>query len=175
MNHQLSDLSDEGLRSFIAEQLDRSRRRTAHLADAVDVDDLVRQHSPLMSPLVWDYAHIGNQEELWLVRDVGGREPVRADIDNLYDAFQHPRSDRPQLPLLGPGEARSYVATVRNKVFDVLTASALEGRRLVDQGFAFGMIIQHEQQHDETMMATHQLRSGAPALHAAPPRPAQSA
>ena len=63
-----------------------------------------------MSPLVWDLAHIGNQEELWLVRDVGGREPVRPDIDELYDAFKHPRADRPALPLLGPAEARAYVA-----------------------------------------------------------------
>ena len=28
------------------------------------------------------------------------------------------------------------------------------------------MIVQHEQQHDETMLATHQLRAGAPVLHA---------
>ncbi len=33
------------------------------------------------------------------------------------------------------------------------------GRELVDNGFAFGMIVQHEQQHDETMLATHQLRT----------------
>ena len=55
-----------------------------------------------MSPLVWDLAHIGNQEELWLVRDVGAREPVRQDIDELYDAFKHSRADRPSLPLLSP-------------------------------------------------------------------------
>ena len=42
---------------------------------SVDEADLIRQHSPLMSPLVWDLAHIGNQEELWLLREVGGREP----------------------------------------------------------------------------------------------------
>src|SRR3954464_8112624 len=120
MTHQLSDLSAEGLRAFVAEQLSRSRARTGQLTDAVDTDHLVRQHSRLMSPLVWDYAHVGNQEELWLVRDVGGREPVRDDIDTIYDAFQHPRADRPQLPLLGPTEARSYVNTVRDKVFDVL-------------------------------------------------------
>ena len=107
MNHQLSDLSPEGLRSFVAEQLERSRARTVQLTDAVDTDDLVRQHSKLMSPLVWDYAHIGNQEELWLVRDVGGREPLRQDIDELYDAFMHARADRPSLPLLGPAETRS--------------------------------------------------------------------
>jgi iron(II)-dependent oxidoreductase len=162
------------LKERIANELIRTRRRSDALTGAVEADDLMRQHSPLMSPLVWDYAHIGNQEELWLVRDVGRREPIRADIDTLYDAFQHPRRERPQLPLLGPAEARSYVGTVREKVFDVLDATALSGRRLVDQGFAFGMIVQHEQQHDETMMATHQLRSGAPALHAAPPRPARA-
>jgi iron(II)-dependent oxidoreductase len=39
----------------------------------------------------------------------------------------------------------------------------------VEQGFAFGMIVQHEQQHDETMLSTHQLRTGPPVLHAPPP------
>src|SRR2546421_1715564 len=126
----------EALREQVAEQLRRSRDRSVGLTDAVDDDDLVRQHSKLMSPLVWDLAHIGNQEELWLVRDVGGREPIRCDIDELYDAFQHPRSDRPQLPLLPPTEARAYVREVRNKVFDVLDRVPLEGRPLLDNAFA---------------------------------------
>ncbi len=44
------------------------------------------------------------------------------------------------------------------------------GRELVENAFAFGMIVQHEQQHDETMLATHQLRTGTPVLDApAPP------
>src|SRR2546429_630202 len=110
----------ETLREHVAAQLRRSRDRSVGLTDAVDDDDLVRQHSKLMSPLVWDLAHIGNQEELWLLRDVGGREPVRCDIDEIYDAFQHPRSDRPQLPLLSPAESRGYVREVRDKVLDVL-------------------------------------------------------
>ncbi|MET7419591.1 ergothioneine biosynthesis protein EgtB [Dactylosporangium sp. NPDC005555] len=176
-----------GLREQVAAELERTRRRSEVLTDAVDETDLVRQHSPLMSPLVWDLAHIGNQEELWLVRDVGGREPVRQDIDHLYDAFKHPRADRPQLPLLGPAEARSYVATVRDKVLDVLDrlpsssvaaapdASPAGARRLVQDGFAFGMIVQHEQQHDETMLATHQLRAGPPVLSADPPPAARVA
>ena len=165
----IADAGREALRAHVATQLRRARDRSVVLTDAVDDDDLVRQHSKLMSPLVWDLAHIGNQEELWLVRDVGGREPVREDIDNLYDAFQHPRADRPALPLLDPVESRAYVREVRDKVFDVLERSSLEGRRLETDGFAFGMIVQHEQQHDETMLATHQLRSGTPVLHAPPP------
>jgi iron(II)-dependent oxidoreductase len=165
----------ERLRERVAAELARTRARTAVLTDAVDDGDLIRQHSPLMSPLVWDLAHVGNQEELWLVRDVGGREPVREDIDELYDAFKHSRSSRPALPLLGPAEARAYVRTVRDKVFDLLDAVPLEGRRLTTDAFAFGMIVQHEQQHDETMLATHQLRIGAPVLDAPPPPRARAA
>src|SRR6266545_2305895 len=120
----------EALREQVAEHLRRSRERSVALTDAVDDDDLIRQHSKLMSPLVWDLAHIGNQEELWLVRDVGGREPLRRDIDELYDAFRHARGDRPGLPLLNPTEARGYVRTVRDKVLDVLDRVPLEGRRL---------------------------------------------
>src|SRR4051812_48318673 len=63
-------IETERLRSRVATELERTRERTALLTGSVDDDDLVRRHSPLMSPLVWDLAHVGNQEELWLVRDV---------------------------------------------------------------------------------------------------------
>jgi iron(II)-dependent oxidoreductase len=170
----MTELGTDALRDRLAAELERTRARSVALTDAVDDGELVRQHAPIMSPLVWDFAHVGNQEELWLVRDVGGRDPVRADIDHLYDAFKNPRPDRPSLPLLNPTEARGYLGEVRSKVLDVLERSPLEGRKIVENGFAFGMIVQHEQQHDETMLATHQLRRGAAALHAPPPPPAQA-
>jgi gamma-glutamyl hercynylcysteine S-oxide synthase len=155
----------------IARELERSRRRV-HTLTACEPEELLRQHSPLMSPLVWDLAHVGSQEELWLVRDVGGMDPLRPEIDALYDAFEHPRSTRPSLPLLDPEESRSYIGQVRLKALDVLDRVALEGPPLLDHGFAFGMIVQHEQQHAETMLATHQLRTGRPVLRAEPLDPA---
>jgi iron(II)-dependent oxidoreductase len=167
------ELTEAALRSHLAAELARGRARSAVLTEAVDAADLVRQHSPLMSPLVWDLAHIGSQEELWLVRDVGGRQPLRPEIDGLYDAFQHSRASRVELPLLTPEQTRAYLAEVRDKALDALDRSPLRGRRLEQHGFAFGMIIQHEQQHDETMLATHQLREGAPVLHAEPAPPAR--
>jgi iron(II)-dependent oxidoreductase len=157
----------ETLRTFIADGLERARNRTHALTDC-DEEDLLKQHSPLMSPLVWDLAHVGSQEELWLVRDVGKMEPLRCDLDQMYDAFQHPRSSRTTLPLLSPQESRKYIAEVRDKALDILQRTPLEGSPLVNRGFAFGMIIQHEQQHDETMLATHQLRKGTPVLHGQP-------
>ncbi|GGQ69414.1 ergothioneine biosynthesis protein EgtB [Kitasatospora griseola] len=159
------------LRELIATELLAARERTALLTGAVEDAELVAQHSPLMSPLVWDLAHIGNQEELWLLRNVGGRDPMHPEIDPLYDAFEHPRSERPSLPLLPPDQARAYAHEVRGRVLDLLAATPLEGAPLLDAGFAFGMIAQHEQQHDETMLITHQLRTG-PAVLDAPPPPA---
>ncbi|MET8942811.1 ergothioneine biosynthesis protein EgtB [Streptomyces sp. NPDC004542] len=162
----------EAVRERALASLTRARARTALLTGCVDDPDLTAQHSPLMSPLVWDLAHIGNQEELWLLRTVGGREPMRPEIDGLYDAFEHPRAERPSLPLLPPAEARAYAAAVRGRVLDLLESTALHGTRLTEAGFAFGMIAQHEQQHDETMLITHQLRRGPQALTAPDPEPA---
>ena len=159
----------EALRDLVASNLVAARERTELLTGSVGDGDLVRQHSPLMSPLVWDLAHVANQEELWLLREVGGREPMHPEIDPLYDAFEHPRAERPALPLLPPAEARAYAHEVRGRVLDLVEAATFGSTRLLTGAFAFGMIAQHEQQHDETMLITHQLRKGAPALTAAPP------
>ncbi|MEV7967940.1 ergothioneine biosynthesis protein EgtB [Sphaerisporangium sp. NPDC088356] len=152
-----------GLKERIAAELERGRSRSLSYTDTDD-EVLVRQHSTLMSPLVWDLAHIGNYEELWVLREVGGATPLRPEIDSIYDAFAHPRANRPGLPLLGPAEARAYIAGVRGRVLDVLDAVDLrDPEPLRSDGFVFGLILQHEHQHDETMLATLQL-SGEPGL-----------
>lgn len=165
--------SPEGLRERGIRALSAARERTQALTTAVEDPDLLAQHSPLMSPLVWDLAHIGNQEEQWLLRTLGGREALRPDIDKVYDAFEHPRAERPALPLLAPDEARRYLGEVRERVLDVVAAMPLRDTGpLAAGGFLLGMIAQHEQQHDETMLITHQLRGGPPVLSAPAPRPA---
>jgi len=114
----------EALRDLVASNLVTARERTELLTGCIDDGDLVRQHSPLMSPLVWDLAHVANQEELWLLREVGGREPMHPEIDPLYDAFEHPRAERPTLPLLPPAEARAYAHEVRGRVLDLVEGAA---------------------------------------------------
>ena len=54
-------------REKLADDLARARTRTLRLVDFDDAE-LRRQYDPLMSPLVWDLAHIGQQEEFWLLR-----------------------------------------------------------------------------------------------------------
>jgi iron(II)-dependent oxidoreductase len=159
------------LRELIYTELTAARDRTALLTGNVEDADLIMQHSPLMSPLVWDLAHIANQEELWLLRTVGGIDPMHPEIDSLYDAFEHPRSERPKLPLMLPDEARKYGHEVRGKVLDLLDRVRFgsEPETLLNQGFAFGMVAQHEVQHDETMLITHQIRTGTRVLSPAGP------
>ena len=97
------------MRDDVVRDLERARARTLHLTD-LDEPTLVAQHDPLMSPLVWDLAHIGQQEDLWLLRHGDGRRPglLPPAVEALYDAFTHPRAVRDRLPLLPPVEARSF-------------------------------------------------------------------
>jgi len=159
---------------LIADQLDAARRRSLDLLAPLPDRDLTRQISPIMSPLVWDLAHVGNYEELWLLRAVTGTPPIDASLDPMYDAFRHPRKDRPALPLLGPTDARRYIGDVRGRVLDSLDLVSLDDR-LTAGGFVYGMVIQHEHQHDETMLATLQLLDGAGyrPIAAPPPQPPQ--
>jgi len=147
------------MRDDVVRDLERARARTLHLTD-IDEPTLVAQHDPLMSPLVWDLAHIGQQEELWLLRGGDPTKPgmLAPDVDSLYDAFKHRRADRPTLPLLPPVEARAYDHEVRGRVLDLLERTPEE------ELFTAGMVVQHEEQHDETMLATLQLRQGPPVL-----------
>jgi iron(II)-dependent oxidoreductase len=110
-----------------------------------------------MSPLVWDLAHVANYEDQWLVRAVTRQPADRPGLDDLYDAFQHPRATRSALPMLGPAEARAYAGEVRRRALDVLAGIDLDADELTRHGFVHEMVVQHEHQHDETILATLQI------------------
>src|SRR6187397_633266 len=142
----------------IAAALGEARARTLAVLEPLPDDELVRQVSPLMSPLVWDLAHIGFFEELWLVRRVGA-EPAILDRDELYDAFEHERAERASLPLLTPPEARDYLERVRERTLAVLERTDFDSAdALLRDGYVGALVVQHEQQHVETLLATLNLR-----------------
>lgn len=155
-------------REALADELTEARDRTLRLV-AFDDAELGRQYDPLMSPLVWDLAHIGQQEELWLLRGGNPDRPglLPPHVDQLYDAFVHSRASRADLPLLPPTDARNYCATVRGRVLDALDTLP-DGH---PDAFTFGLVVSHENQHDETMLQALSLRSGAPLLDRGEPLP----
>jgi len=128
----------------LAAVLVHARRRTEGLLEPLSDDQLTQQVSPLQSPLVWDLAHIGYFEELWLLR---GGEGDGSGLDDLYDSFAHGRAERGALPILSAPETRAYISDVREKVLERLP-------ELVGDDFLVGMVAQHELQHVETMTQT---------------------
>ena len=159
------------VREKLARELTTARDRTLRLVDFDDAE-LHRQYNPLMSPLVWDLAHIGWQEELWLLRGNNPGRPGLLDpqVERCYDAFLNSRASRADLPLLSPTEARSYCSTVRNKALDSLDALPTDGSGIQDE-FNFGLVISHENQHDETMLQALNLRTGPALLDRGAPLP----
>ncbi len=147
------------MRAESAIALAEARARTHGVLDRLSEADLVEQHSPLMSPLVWDLAHIAHYEELWLLRTVAAAAPTDPRFDDVYDAFKHPRAERRTLDLLDVAQARAFAAAVRGRVLDTDRAPEPDPHveALLADDFVYGMVARHEHQHIETMLATLQL------------------
>ncbi len=115
-------------------------------------------YDPILSPLIWDLGHIANFEELWLVQRIGGRQPLRGDLGELYDAIEQPRKIRGELPILRADEVRPYLEQVRERTLEVLGEIELDpGDPLLADGFVYEMLLAHEHQHNETMLQLLQM------------------
>jgi gamma-glutamyl hercynylcysteine S-oxide synthase len=142
----------------LAGRLEEARRHTLLLIEPLTDEQLNRVYDPILSPLIWDLGHIGNFEELWLVRRIGGREPLRGDLGELYDAIEQPRKIRGQLPILRADEVRPYMDQVRERTLEVLGEIELDPEDgLLAEGFVYEMLLAHEYQHNETMLQLLQM------------------
>jgi iron(II)-dependent oxidoreductase len=137
--------------------LNSVRERTLALVAHLSDDQLDRVLSPIMSPLVWDLAHIAAYEDLWLAHRHGGLDLLRPDLAELYDAFETPRSVRGEIELLDPAQARVYLSDVRRH-----SAQALSQQGVGD-GTIYELVLRHELQHTETMRQTMALAGLLPA------------
>jgi iron(II)-dependent oxidoreductase len=133
------------------------REQTLALVGHLSESQLEAVLSPIMSPLVWDLAHIAAYEDLWLVHRHGGRDLLRGDLAELYDAFETPRSVRGEVELLVPAEARRYLKDVRGRTDEVITTVG------TGDGTVYEMVLRHELQHTETMRQTMALAGLLPA------------
>lgn len=122
------------------EALLATRDRTLALVVDLDDDDLARVIDPLLSPLLWDLGHVANFEQRWLLGDGSGSDRA---LDGLYNPFEHPRAERGGIDFLHRERCMLYMADVRERVLAVL--SDCDPARVE-------LVIQHEQQHNETML-----------------------
>jgi gamma-glutamyl hercynylcysteine S-oxide synthase len=134
-----------------------ARRRTLELVAHLSDEQLERQSSPIMSPLVWDLAHIAAYEDLWLAHRHAGLPLLRPDLAEVYDAFETPRERRGKIELLDTSEAKAYMRAVSERV-----TAALEEHGVGD-GLVHEMVVRHELQHTETMRQSMALADLLPA------------
>ena len=150
-----------GTKKSVVEGLAEGRERTRFLLRGLSEEDLTTQHDPVMSPLIWDYGHIGNYEELWLLQKAHGKVLSERELYDMYDASLHLREERPSLNLLDRSAAEMYLDAVREAVLETLEEADFDGDDpLLKDGFVYNMVLQHEAQHNETMLQTLQLKKG---------------
>jgi gamma-glutamyl hercynylcysteine S-oxide synthase len=154
----LNTLPRGGAESLLHSELAEARQRTLALVENVTDEHLERVHSPLMSPLVWDLGHIAAFEDLWVAQE-SGRELLHPELSDVYDATETPRADRGDLPYLRRAEALEYMEQVRERTLATVDPD----------GFVWELILQHEHQHNETMLQT--LKLAEPGVYEPPRRP----
>jgi iron(II)-dependent oxidoreductase len=133
-------MDEDGL---VRAHLERTRTATLALVEGLDDQILHRPLDPIISPLVWDLAHIAAYEDLWAVHRLGGEPLLHEDLAATYDAFETPRAVRGEIELLDREGALAYMADVRTRTLDVLERMGRD--ELHD------LVILHELQHTETM------------------------
>jgi iron(II)-dependent oxidoreductase len=153
---------DRALPQALAERLGEARARTSLLVGPLSDEELHTQHDSLMSPIVWDLGHIAHFEELWLTRNLDG--PIEfVEMPGMYNPFEHPRSTRGALPLPGLAECRAIMDEIRGRVLARIASADLDDANpLLRDGYVYRMVLQHEYQHNETILQTLQLKLGAP-------------
>ena len=150
------------LRQRLVAELEEARARTLLLVAPLSDEELHAQHDPLMSPIIWDLGHIAHFEELWLTRNLDG--PIEfVEMPGLYNPFEHPRSTRGALPLPGLDRVREVMTEIRVRVLARLQSADFDDDHpLLAGGYVYRMVLQHEYQHNETILQTLQLKMGAP-------------
>jgi gamma-glutamyl hercynylcysteine S-oxide synthase len=157
-----SSLAERPSKNAIAEQLREARERTLLLVSGLSDEDLHRQHDPLMSPIIWDVGHIAHFEELWLTQNLDG--PIEfSEMPGMYNPFEHPRAERASLALPTFQQMLKRLNEIRARVLDCLDKVKWDDDNpLLAGGYVYNMVLQHEYQHNETILQTLQLKKGTP-------------
>lgn len=133
----------EDVTAGVQDRLGRARERTLALVADLSEEVMHRPLDPIMSPLVWDLAHIAAYEDLWTVHRLGGEPLLHEQLAAAYDAFETPREVRGDIELLDRPGAEAYLDDVRVRTLEVL--------RRTGPSELHELVLRHELQHTETM------------------------
>ena len=131
--------------------LEEARVYMLSLLQDVDDVDFMRQAHADFSPLGWHVGHIGVTEAFWILQQCQQQPTLSSAYDHFFTPTDNPKPNRSDLP--PRTEILAYLETVRGRIFSFLDRTDFEtDHPLLRHGGIFHMLLQHEEQHTETML-----------------------
>ena len=159
----------------LVSDLEKVRSETLELVEQIPESFLFNPPKPFMGPIIWDLAHIAKFEEIWILKNAAGLEEKSSLSDDDYNAIKTPRMIREELKLPSLKDSLVYMSHIRKQVFDFLHSATFNGDdKLLNNGYVFDLAIQHEYQHQETMLQSLALFDSPP-FKCPPPLPENGA
>lgn len=135
----------------IRRAMEATRANTLRLFASIDDADFRHQAHPDFSPVGWHLGHIGVTEGYWILQQCQGEAPRSAFYDSFFTPTDNPKPNRVHLP--ARGEMLDYLATIRESVLTFLARTEFPAAHpLLGEANIFNMLLQHEEQHNETIL-----------------------
>jgi gamma-glutamyl hercynylcysteine S-oxide synthase len=140
----------------ITREMERTRARTLALFDLAREGELHESPGFGFRPIIWHLAHIGVFEAYWLLQKMRGEEVLDERYQRIFDPINTPREESRNLPTRR--EMEDYLARVRERSLRYLDETPFdEADPLKRDAYIFRLVLEHEQQHQETLAYLLQL------------------
>jgi iron(II)-dependent oxidoreductase len=136
--------------------LREARERTLELIDDLSDDQLMGPRLGIVNPLRWEIGHIAWFQEYWILRHLGGLQPMLGQGDRLYDSARVAHDTRWDLPLPSRAETLAYMRQVLDRVCDLDDNRHREANEGYDERYFLHLVLVHEQMHAEAITYTRQ-------------------
>ena len=143
-------VSIQSRRQDIVKALKQCRQKTLDLLTEINSEAFYRQFHPDFSPIGWHFGHIALVEAYWILEHLIGLPPFFPEYRQLFAADGLPKAERQYLPSVKT--IQDYLAIVREEVLDYLQIAPIETEERL-----WWWLIQHESQHNETIIFLWQL------------------
>jgi len=143
----------------IARQMHETRDETLALFDMAREEDLRESPGFGFRPIIWHLAHIGVFEAYWLLQKLNNEPAPDERYERIFDPIKTPREESKNLPTRR--EMESYLRGVRDRALKHLERSEFGANDpLLKDGYVYRLVLEHEQQHQETLAYLFHLLDG---------------
>lgn len=143
-------------KSMLRQQMERTRAATIQLVSMASANDFTLLVHPFYSPIGWHLGHVGMVEEYWILERAFGEKPHNPELSFIFANIpENPKSNRINLPALP--ETLAWLSEIRARTLARLENYRETAEPLLRDAYCFKFALQHEHQHQETIVELLQL------------------